>query len=227
MEIIDTDKKIRRPCCAVCAACGKKFIKSGHEIIRSYKRGRGLVDTCSPKCQRIYVLPFVHAGNVQRSTNNVRNMWDKFWEKVDKTPGLGLSKEYPDCWEWRGLLDTNGYGVFQSKGKNYSTHKILYLLYKGEFLNSFYLCHNCDNPPCCKPDHLFLGTQADNMNDMVSKDRQPKGENKSLAKLTDKNVILIKKMLGDGISQTHIAKLFQVHQSRVSKIACGKAWRHI
>lgn len=84
----------------------------------------------------------------------------RFWKLVDKTG---------DCWLWLGRKDSNGYGTFKFRGKWDGAHRIAYILSKGELKNC--ACHSCDNPSCCKPDHLFDGTRADNNADARKKGR--------------------------------------------------------
>ncbi len=85
---------------------------------------------------------------------------ERFWSKVDKSG---------DCWLWRGSVNPQGYGTFSFGGKSRGAHRVSYLLSKGEIGDGLCVCHTCDNPPCVNPDHLWLGTQADNMRDMGSK----------------------------------------------------------
>lgn len=87
----------------------------------------------------------------------------RFWSKVNKTEG--------GCWEWTGSLQTQGYGNIEIKGKRLLPHRIAYVLHKGEIPQGLSVCHHCDNPKCCNPEHLFLGTAADNMNDASQKGR--------------------------------------------------------
>jgi hypothetical protein len=99
-----------------------------------------------------------------------------FWNKVNKNTENG-------CWEWTGALDTWGYGQFTSKQKRYSSHR-LSIEWAGFDPKGKIVCHKCDNPKCVNPDHLFLGTQSDNMLDMVSKKRN----NNTHKKLSDDQV---------------------------------------
>ena len=99
---------------------------------------------------------------------------ENFWDFVDK-------KEPNECWPWLGPKDPNGYGVCSTKivedGTNFYSHRKAYILIKGSIpLDKPFICHTCDNPSCCNPEHLFAGTNNDNMKDMVGKDRQAKGD---------------------------------------------------
>jgi len=85
-----------------------------------------------------------------------------FWSLVEKTS---------DCWVWRGGFDSRGYGRIYRNGKRRGTHRISYEMANGPITNGLFVCHHCDNRPCVKPDHLFLGTHIDNMQDSVKKGR--------------------------------------------------------
>lgn len=87
----------------------------------------------------------------------------RFWSKVTKTQD--------GCWLWTGSLQTQGYGNIEIKGKRLLPHRIAYILHKGEIPQGLSVCHHCDIPKCCNPEHLFLGTAADNTNDATQKGR--------------------------------------------------------
>ena len=101
-----------------------------------------------------------------------REFADRFWDKVDKTTT-------PDgCWEWVGSRTRKGYGLVAMSryGTSQYAHRIAWMLFNGDIPRcedprGFFVCHHCDNPPCIRPDHLFLGTNLDNMKDMYAKGR--------------------------------------------------------
>lgn len=127
-----------------------------------------------------------------------------------------------DCWIWEGNRDSCGYGRIKSLGKLFSVHRIAYELWVGQVGDNFVL-HKCDTPSCFNPDHLFLGTQTDNMKDMTKKGRGvvPKlsGEKHPSARLSDKDIEAI---LLDSRSQYVIAKEYGITQPHVSNIKNGK-----
>ena len=102
------------------------------------------------------------------------------------------------CWNWTGGKMPKGYGIF-NYDKSRLAHRASYSLFKGDIPDGMNVCHKCDNPQCTNPDHLFLGTQKDNLADMTRKGRRvnaaPKGERHGRAKLTLRQVSFIKSFL--------------------------------
>ncbi len=121
------------------------------------------------------------------------------------------------------------YGKFQILKKQFSAHRISYLLYKGEIPCGLCVCHSCDNRLCVNPDHLFLGTIKDNIMDMYSKNRQytRRGSEVNTSKLGASDVLMIRRMAKAGATQTMIAGIYGVRQSSISKIVLNQSWGHI
>lgn len=123
------------------------------------------------------------------------------------------------CHEWQASLNRGGYGKFNSYGGNSSdpAHRVAYRLFVAPIPDGAYILHRCDNRKCVNPDHLFIGTQDDNISDMDSKQRRGTKSN-----LTYNQVDQIKFMLGKNYSQNEIAKYFNVNQTTISRIKLGK-----
>lgn len=151
---------------------------------------------------------------------------DRFWSKVK----IGNPDE---CWEWQSSLDEKGYGHFQFSHNNPlgrdnpRSHRVSWVIRFGKIPENMCVCHTCDNRSCVNPDHLFLGTYEDNNKDRKEKGRSAVGENAPTAKLTEKDVVLIKKLISKGATQRAIAKQFNVRHVTIGNIARGKTWRYL
>jgi hypothetical protein len=107
-------------------------------------------------------------------------------------------------------------------------HRMAWELTHGPIPPGLFVCHHCDNPPCCNPVHLFLGTNADNVDDKVKKYRQAVGENHGRAKLTNSDVVEIKRLSSKDKLEPHlIAPRFRVSVWQVSRIVNKRAWKHL
>lgn len=147
-----------------------------------------------------------------------------FWDKVQKSDG---------CWNWTGCR-RRLYGSFQfsfNKIKRHiPSHRVAYAMFKGAIPRGLLICHTCDNPSCVNPDHLFLGTNMDNMLDKMRKGRsnRQKGISHGMAKLNNEQVLQIRKRYAGGmISQTALGNEFGVIQQTISLIVRRKHWPHI
>lgn len=134
-----------------------------------------------------------------------------------------------DCWNWTGGKDPDGYGIFRVNGKSRRAHRVAWGQIYGKIPRGLRVLHHCDNPSCINPEHLFLGTDQDNVLDAFSKGRRfgPKGEKHGRSKLTDSQVLKIKRRLSSGELHKAIARDFGVRRQTISLIAEGKTWRHI
>jgi hypothetical protein len=117
-------------------------------------------------------------------------------------------------------LSKAGYGKMEYKRKTYLAHRVSYLIYKGPIPKGMHVCHSCDNRQCVNPDHLWLGTQKQNIQDMLTKGRD---NYRFSCKLSDSQVAEIRAALKLKESQTSIAKRFGVSPSYVSMIGSGRS----
>lgn len=136
--------------------------------------------------------------------------------------------EETGCWEWTRYIAKWGYGVIGIDHKAQLAHRVSYSVFKGDPTGMCVL-HTCDNPKCINPDHLFLGTNADNVRDKVAKNRQSKvgeypGEKHHGAKLTNEDVLFIRE---SQLSQKQLAVKFNTTQPNISLIQSRVRWAHI
>jgi len=124
-----------------------------------------------------------------------------------------------DCWEWNGSRERFGYGQKKIKGRMYITHRLAYAWVNGPIPDGMCVLHSCDNPPCCNPNHLFLGTQQDNVRDRCKKNRTPRGEAHYMAKLSDLEVEEIRRL---DLPHKEIAKLYGIGSPYVSTLKSMK-----
>lgn len=145
-----------------------------------------------------------------------------FWEKVVK-------KEW--CWEWTGST-RYGYGYLfrqiDRKIVTISSHRISWQIHNGSIQEGMQVLHRCDNPPCTNPEHLFLGTQRDNMADKVFKGRHPKGIGAPQSKLTDDKIENIRRRYSSwGTTYQKLANEYCVSVCTICNIINRKTWKHV
>lgn len=142
----------------------------------------------------------------------------RFMDKVNKTD---------TCWLWTGSM-TKGYGKMGVDGHTVSASKIAYELFVGPVPNESDVLHECDVPACVNPEHLFLGTQQDNSDDMIRKGRDKRGIHpgklNGRAKLSEQDVADIRSSAESGVA---LAAQYNVSSQTISAIRSGKLWRHI
>jgi len=159
------------------------------------------------------------------------------WE-VDPKPRLGLNRsllsriEITDgCWRWFGAVRDAGYGVVVIEGRQKSVHRVVYALVNDCSIPAdLGCCHHCDNPCCVNPFHLFIGTQAENMADMVSKGRQQttRGEQSSRSKLTTAMVLEMRRAYAQGgVTIAALARQFGLTEPGASAVVYRHSWKHV
>lgn len=151
-----------------------------------------------------------------------RDLFERLWEKVDV-------KAESECWEYKEYRNQDGYGVITTVGdKKILTHRVAFMSKNGIIPDGMRILHKCDNPPCCNPNHLFLGTQADNVRDMHQKGRATKvqGEKSHKAKLTNEEVLEIRATYNGG-NRMGLSKKYKVHHNTIMWIVTNKSWKHL
>lgn len=143
-----------------------------------------------------------------------KSLQERFEEKFIPEPNSG-------CWLWTASYKITGYGQFHYKGKPRNAHRVSYEIYCEPVPDNLFVCHKCDNRLCVNPDHLFLGTNQDNVDDMVSKGRNLKGETQNNTKLTEAQVWEI---VNDKRPQKNICEEYCITRQTVYNIKTGRKW---
>lgn len=150
---------------------------------------------------------------------------ERFWSKVDR-------RDRDECWPWTACVrrKDEGYGAFGFHGRHQPASRVAWILTFGEIDGKLEVCHHCDNPTCCNPNHLFLGTRKDNNDDKVVKRRHVFGERVNTAKLTEEQVLEIKRAKPVGRTKAGyraaIAKRYGVSPYTITDI-WGRRWMHL
>jgi len=150
------------------------------------------------------------------NANTKQTLWDR------------CSKKENGCWEY-SPINKDGYGRMWYKCKVQPAHRLAY-----EFTNTtkisknLKVCHSCDNRCCINPDHLFLGTQKDNLDDMVKKNRDKRvGSQNGSSKLTETDIPIIRQLRKTGLLMREIAVKFNVSSDTIRLIIAKKTWKHV
>lgn len=156
----------------------------------------------------------------KRGTWPRKSISERIWSKVK----IGSENV---CWPWAGSI-RGRYGRISYKDASLNVTRVIYFLSHGEIPNDKVVRHTCDNPICCNPTHLLIGTHADNVADRQSRGRTnaPKGSKNGQSKLTEHDVLKIR-ILCKTKSQRSVARIYKVNQSIISDIILKKSWKHV
>ena len=137
-----------------------------------------------------------------------------------------LQKVASGCWEWAGKVDKDGYGVRGSRYGEKRAHRFAYTREFGDIPDGLVVRHKCDNVLCCNPQHLELGSHADNITDKVSRGRQATGSKIRTTILDVDRVREIRRLYAEGIRQVDLASRFGIDQTTTSQIVRRKTWKY-
>lgn len=159
-------------------------------------------------------------------TSKKKPVIERFLSFVDKSE---------KCWIWKGAFDgLNRYGTFWDGKRQINAHRYSYFYFNNIIDTSLYVCHKCDNPKCVNPDHLFLGTQEDNMKDMYNKNRQRKkctyfsGTEHCNAKFNTQDIRNIRKLYNvEKLSSYKIASIYSCARPTINRIIRGISYANV
>lgn len=142
-----------------------------------------------------------------------------FWKNVQKTE---------NCWLWTGCIGKDGYGKFGHHFRHWRAHRFSWFLVNGPIPEGRHILHRCDNPPCVRPDHLWLGSELDNVRDCMEKGRRADAFREVLAKLDWKSAEEIRKRyIWRQVTQKMLAAEYGVSRATIGRVVNGEAWTHI
>lgn len=169
-------------------------------------------------CGKHIDFPEARPGAKRTSRPKYCSDYCRLYSKVSQEPGQGPKS---DCWEFQGGKHRFGYGMInmsESKASDVTvSHIVAWEISNGPVPDGLFVCHKCDNPPCCKPDHLFLGTHQDNMDDMVKKGR-------SGSRLPEWEILEIR---ASSESDDTLAKKYGCSPLTIWRIRSGKTWTNL
>ena len=201
-------------------ACGGHWQPASRGYSFSAKRLIVLLGGGVPSEVYQHIRPVCGARLCVNPAHTVSGASARFWSKVCVVAG--------SCWEWIGALSGAGYGDFHIGEGSLHTlaHRFSFELHNGEIPDGLIVMHTCDNPCCVNPEHLRLGTMADNQCDMAQKGRSGmRGERCPWAKLTDAYVREIRAAVG--VTNCDLARRYNISPSAIRNVRGGRAWRHI
>lgn len=209
----------------LCEWCEKPFVKrSRAETARAR--------FCGPSCSNSATAARLPVHLRCRSEERMKSLEQRFWEHV-----VVPDDDSDACWAWDGSTLPFGYGLI-NRGRtgmgNARAHRLSWELHFGPIADGLHVLHRCDNPPCTRPDHLFLGTNLRNIEDRVTKGRPGTqsedvlhGADHALAKLTDEAVREARRLRDCGMTYRALADRFGVSSTTIHQAVSGKTWAHV
>jgi len=182
----------------ICVSCGEKFTKKTTLNQTEWKNKRA----CSRKC----------------FNDDRREL------PIDRINRHTKVNPVTECIEWQASKFNGGYGKIKIDGKNRYAHRVMWEIYNGPIPEGIFVCHCCDNPGCVHPNHLFLGTAQDNMDDKTRKGRGMHGEKHTSARLTEAKV---REIRASDKGHTELAGEYGITMQSIMAVRNGKTWKHV
>ncbi|MEM7069929.1 MAG: HNH endonuclease signature motif containing protein [Pseudomonadota bacterium] len=231
----------------VCIKCGKVFRRNPEVDAKQWSKQRN----CSKKCaatkfykydRQAALLDFVKgmpfteiAKKYSLSPGSIRQLTNKIGLK--RRPDLAdeiLKNRILDgvninpltgCWEWKGTINSNGYGMITCFGRQRVAHRVSYAVFNGRFDLAKDVCHKCDNRNCVNPEHLFIASRKENMKDASDKGRTANAERLPQTKLSWKDVRKVRELRATGVGLKQLAVDYGVTISCISAVTTGRNWK--
>lgn len=204
-------KRVRRPATAVSWELAGRTIPAGHRI----------GSNCGEKL-------CVNPAHLEAQTQSDYARWSadalkqRFWRRVSKNPD--------GCWEWDGHRSALGYGMTTYKSRSIGAHRLAWILTHGSIPEGMFICHHCDNPPCCNPAHLFMGSPAANSFDMKNKGRTRgrRGPGSAGARFTEDEVRSFRaRYAAGGVSTHQLAREAGVASMTMWRMLVGRSYADV
>lgn len=168
------------------------------------------------RMQTTELFPYVSVQGFKREILKL-----EFWSRVDR-------RSDGECWPFTGYCTPDGYGVFYvARRRKPASHVALWLAHGETVPAGMVAMHSCDNPQCVNPNHLRIGTHAENHADRDAKGRGAKGERRGWAKLTDAKVIEARSLRAEGKTFTELAARYGVDKKAIERAVKGITWSHV
>jgi hypothetical protein len=194
------------------------------DCVRAVSRGRyKITDAGVGRASRLAAGAPVKTRRMYKSVESLSHLSKEGREELLVRMDAATRAAESGCIEWQRAT-ANGYGRIHAGVGQLSSHRVAYMLAHGDIPSGHQVLHRCDNPPCVNPDHLFTGSNMENVADMVAKGRNRRGEAAAISKLSEDQVRAIRR---DGRPQDQIASAFGISQANVSLVKNRKSWAHV
>lgn len=166
-------------------------------------------------------------GKFRTRTKNSELTKEEDFERLKKYYEKYVIKQ-DGCWDWKGITEHTGYAKLGIRPP-IKAHRASWIIHKGEIPKGLVVCHSCDNRKCTNPNHLWIGTHKENIQDRIKKGRcnTPKGTQLKVSKINEIEAKEIKILLKKGLTCAEISRQYEVNGKLISRIKNGETWKHV